>query len=134
MISTTIAFQSKAQLGATFNQSTYLSSVGVMYEFNDRIRPELRLGLNENFVWFESNTAEFAINYDIINKVDYEFYSGIAFLYADNMGQGLMIPLGLNIYPFENKQFGFNIEGATLFDGMITFIPRWGFRYKFNKQ
>jgi hypothetical protein len=48
--------------------------VGINYEIKDRIRPEFRLGVD---AYLEDLSAEFITTYDILNKEDYELYTGL---------------------------------------------------------
>jgi hypothetical protein len=46
---------------------------------------------------------------------------------------GLVIPVGLNIFPFETKSFGFHIELSPIiaFDDEALLRGSWGIRYRF---
>ena len=63
------------QFGVSFHEST-MPFFGLNYEFGERIRPEIRLGTNNNF---EDLSLELVCTYDIINKPDYEFYAGLGY-------------------------------------------------------
>lgn len=77
-------------------------------------------------------------NYDWIEKENYEFYSGISLLGSTAGGPTFGLPIGLNIYPFENKSFGFLMEFAPdlpFGEGNGGyFTGSWGIRYRFNKK
>jgi len=45
-----------------------------------------------------------------------------------------VIPVGLNIYPFENKSFGFQMEIAGLIGEVDILRGSTGIRYRFNKN
>ncbi|MFK8056319.1 MAG: hypothetical protein AB8F78_09400 [Saprospiraceae bacterium] len=126
-----IAGSAQAQLGVAFYQST-IPFIGVSYEINDRIRPELSIGADQNFRFISTMLD---VNYDFVEKENHEVYAGLGYLLFDQDDGGLTIPIGVNVYPFGNRQFGFHIEA------MPTFLPNrnlllgsWGIRYKFGKD
>lgn len=137
-----IKTESKAQLGTTFYQSPNIVNAGLMYEFGKFVRPEIRIGITSGSL--SNNVLELLVNFDIVDKADYEFYAG-AGLVMDGFNQSrvtaindgliaLSVPVGFNIYPFENKQLGLNIDLSTIISGEeFGFLPRWGIRYKFSK-
>ncbi len=47
---------------------------------------------------------------------------------------GVVIPVGLNIYPFTNKKFGFHIEAAPVIGEDFILRDSWGIRYRFRKE
>jgi hypothetical protein len=116
-----------AQFGVSAHQSE-LPFVGFYYEINDHIRPELRLGTDN---YLEDISIELVATYDIINKEDYEFYAGAGARF--NIFEGMVIPVGLNIFPFESKSFGFQIELSPILFGDSGDLLRgsWGIRYRF---
>ena len=118
-----------SQFAVSFHQSN-LPFAGFGYEFKNRIRPELRLG-TDNFI--DVIAVEAVVLYDFINKDDYEFYGGLGV--RANTLEGIVIPIGLNIYPLPSKQFGFHIELAPIIpeDGILL-RGSWGIRYRFNKK
>ncbi|SFU07768.1 hypothetical protein SAMN04489724_3738 [Algoriphagus locisalis] len=119
-----------SQTTISFHQSN-LPFIGVNYQFGERFIPEFRVGTDTNL---ENLTAELAANY-IFKKTDrFEFYGGaglrVGFI------DGIVIPVGLNIYPFEQKDFGFHMEGAPIFgfgDDQV-FRGSFGIRYRFAKN
>jgi hypothetical protein len=116
-----------AQFGVNAHQSE-IPFVGFNYEFADRIRPEVRIGTDN---YFENISIELIGTYDILNKTDYEFYAGAGLRF--NLLDGLVIPVGLNIFPFESKNFGFHIELSPIFsfDDDSLLRGSWGIRYRF---
>jgi len=117
-----------AQFGANFHQ-TSIPFVGINYEIKDRIRPEFRLGVD---VYLEDLSAEFITTYDILNKEDYELYGGLGVRGGEFTG--LVIPIGLNVYPFSKKNFGFHIEVAPIIGEDDILRGSWGIRYRFRKS
>ena len=115
-----------AQLGISFHQSN-LPFIGINYEIN-RIRPELRVGTD---TFFEDISLEGVITYDILKKEEYEFYTGLGV--RTNGFTGLVVPIGLNIYPFTTKQFGFHIELSPIVGEDNILRGSWGIRYRFSK-
>lgn len=116
-----------AQFGVSVHQSE-LPFVGFNYEFSERLRPELRIGTDN---YFENVSVEVIGTYDILNKEDYEFYAGAGVRF--NLLDGLVIPVGLNIFPFQSKSFGFQIELSPIisFDDSSLLRGSWGIRYRF---
>jgi hypothetical protein len=118
-----------AQFGISFHQSN-LPFVGFQFEIKERLRPELRIGTDE---YFENLSVEVVVNYDIVNKADYEIYGGAGV--RGNMFEGLVIPIGVNIYPLAEKNFGFHIELAPIISEDDAILrASWGIRYKFRKS
>ncbi len=117
-----------AQLGVDYHQSS-LPFIGVNYEIKDRFLPELRLGTNN---YFEDISFEGVLTYQIINKEDYEFYGGLG--YRTNLYRGIVLPIGLNIYPFTSKNFGFHLELAPIVGDDNLLRGSWGIRYRFRKE
>ena len=97
-INSTLAF---AQFGLNFHQSS-LPFIGINYEIKDRFRPELRLAI-DNFI--EALAGEIDLMYDVINRDEFEFYAGVGARNGDF--NGLTIPIGVNMYPFQEKNLGF---------------------------
>ncbi len=117
-----------SQTTITFHQSN-LPFIGVNYQFGEKFIPEFRVGTDQ---FFEDLSAELAANY-ILKKTDrFEFYGGV----GGRVGTfaGVVIPVGLNIYPFEQKDFGFHIEGAGIFGESSLFRGSFGIRYRFAKN
>lgn len=119
-----------AQFGVSAHQSE-LPFIGFNYEFNDHLRPEIRIGTDN---YFDNISVEIIATYDILNKQDYEFYAGAGVRF--NLFDGAVIPVGLNIFPFETKSFGFHIELSPLisFDDESLLRGSWGIRYRFLNQ
>lgn len=119
-----------AQWTVSFHQSN-LPFLGVNKQLGEKWLPEFRVGTD---TYFEDISAELAGNY-IFKKTDrFEFYGG-AGLRVGNF-EGIVVPVGLNIYPFEQKDFGFHLEGApilTFNDGSL-FRGSFGIRYRFLKD
>jgi hypothetical protein len=116
------------QVGVNFHQ-TSLPFFGINYEINDRLRPELRIGTDN---YFEDISGEIVVTYDILNKVDYEFYMGLGA--RGEEFDGVVIPVGLNIYPLTSKNFGFHIELAPIINDDAILRGSWGIRYRFKKS
>ncbi len=108
------------------------SLIGFNYEFSNGFIPEVRIGTNATI---EDINIEALFNYGFIKKPDYTFYAGLGINFMKNQMGGL-IPIGLNIYPFEKKAFGFQIETGPelIFNGEFRIIGRAGIRYRFLKN
>jgi hypothetical protein len=118
-------FFASSQFVAGYHQSN-LSFAAIGYEFKERFRPELRLSVN---VFDEDFSPEAVFLFDILNKENYEFYVGAGVRL--NLDEGLVVPVGLNIYPLPSKQFGFHIELAPIFNDFTILRGSWGIRYRF---
>jgi hypothetical protein len=116
-----------AQFGVNFHQSN-LPFVGLNYEIKNKFRPELRIGTDN---YFEETTLEGVLIYDIAEKEDYEIYAGLGA--RVNKFDGLVIPIGVNFYPFSTKQFGFHIEVAPIVGEASIIRGSWGIRYQFKR-
>ena len=114
-----------AQLGVSYHQSG-LPFVGVNYSFQNKLRVETRVGADN---YLNNLSLEGVITYDLLKKEEYEFYAGLGG--RANVFPGLVVPIGLNFYPFEKKQFGFNIELAPIFGKDDLLRGSWGIRYRF---
>jgi hypothetical protein len=45
-----------------------------------------------------------------------------------------VVPIGVNIYPFSNKNFGFHIELAPIIGWDDVLRGSWGIRYRFPRK
>lgn len=115
---------SYAQLGVSYHQSS-LPFIGVQYDLGDWL-PELRLGTNQSFSNF---SLEGVVLYKFINKDEYEFYGGIGG--RTNILSGLVIPVGLNVYPLADKNFGVHLEAAPILGNTHYLRGSFGIRYRF---
>ena len=91
--------------------------------------PELRLGTDR---YFEDVTVEGVLTYHYLIEDDYRLYAGFGF-YMDWQGSA-SIPIGIQLYPLENKRFGLHIEAAPLVGGDNIFRGSWGIRYRFLQE
>jgi len=120
-----------AQLGLSFHQSN-LPFAGVSYGIGERFLPELRLG-TDNF--FEDTSLELVVNYIFVKQESLQAYGGLGV--RAQFFEGPLIPLGINVYPFEEKKFGFHMELAALIsseEGGGLLRGSWGIRYRFLKE
>ncbi|EMR02627.1 hypothetical protein [Cesiribacter andamanensis] len=122
-----------AQLSVGYHQSN-LPLIAVGYELGERFLPELRFAANINVS--DGYYTELALNYQLLNRPDYEFYTGLGLgLYTGYYATdaALVVPLGLNLFPFERKRFGFHMEVAPQIDTDHFKLLRgsWGIRYRF---
>lgn len=119
-----------SQTTVSFHQSN-LPFIGVNHQFGERFIPEFRVGTDQ---FFENLSVELAGNYILKNEERYEFYAGLGLRVGSF--EGLVVPVGLNIYPFEQKDFGFHIEGTPIigFNDSALFRGSFGIRYRFAKN
>lgn len=122
------ACSAHGQFGAGIHQSN-LPFVGFFYEINNRLRPELRISLD---TYFEDLSAEGVLCYDVVNNENYEFYAGLGGRINDF--SGLVIPLGLNVYPLSKKALGVHLELAPIIGSGNLLRGSWGIRYRFGSK
>lgn len=115
-----------SQIGISFNQSN-LPFVGISYEMN-KFLPELRIG-TDNFIG--DTSLELAVNYIFKRNETVDVYAGLG-IRVGSFG-GIVVPVGLNIYPFDNKNFGFQIELAPILGETSVLRGSGGIRYRFLK-
>lgn len=117
---------SSAQFGVSFHQSN-LPFIGFNYQIGERWLPELRIGV-DNFL--NETSLELTANYIVKKTDDVEVYSGLGGRVQSF--DGLVIPIGLNIYPFQQKKLGCHIEmaGLVAYDDVVI-RGSWGIRYRF---
>lgn len=120
-----ISNNSFAQIGISYHQSN-LPFVGISYEINNRFLPELRIG-TDNYIG--DTSLELVINYIFKRNETVNIYAGL----GGRIGsfEGLVIPVGLNIYPFDQKNFGFQIELAPILRETSLLRGSGGIRYRF---
>jgi hypothetical protein len=118
-----------AQFGVGFHQSN-LPFATFNFEFKERFRPELRIGVDYDLV--EVMPLEAVLLYDLLNKEEYEFYAGGG-IWTDFSFTGVAVPIGLNIYPFATKAFGFHIELTPILNETSALRGSWGIRYRFMR-
>ncbi len=117
-----------SQVTVSYHQSN-LPFVGVNKQFGERFIPEFRIGTDD---FLSSMDLELVANVLITKKESLEFYGG----FGGHVGDidGLVIPLGLNIYPFSKKDFGFHMELAPIFGDWNLLRGSFGIRYRFLKD
>lgn len=126
---------SHAQWTVAFHQS-FLPFAALSYSPSDRFRIEARVGTDLDF---NSITAEGVLTYDVLQGADYQLYAGLGG--RTNGYTGLVLPAGLNLYPFASKRFGFHLELAALIgipyenvDEDTLLRGSWGIRYRFMPE
>lgn len=118
-----ISIRSYAQMGVSYHDSA-IPFFGLNYTINDRVIPEFRVATD---VFTSDFDLELVANYIFYKNNDAaDVYAGAGYAY-----EGIIFPLGVNIYPLENKSFGFHIEAAWLTEDEIL-RGSWGIRYRFN--
>jgi hypothetical protein len=115
-----------AQLGIDFHQSN-LPFIGLTYDLKERFLTEFRISTD---VEISSVSPELIFAYKIARTETFNFYAGIGA--RANVFYGAVIPIGVALYPFENKQFGFQIEAAPLIGEVGILRGSWGIRYRFR--
>lgn len=116
------------QWGVSMHQSN-LPFFGVNYEWKEKLLPEFRVG-TDNFL--EDTSYELTLNYILKKEEHLDLYAGIGA--RVQIFEGLVLPVGMNIYPLRNKKFGFHIELAGIVDDFTILRGSWGIRYRFLKE
>lgn len=107
-----IYFNSYSQISASFYQNESNSKIAIGYEFNDKLWTDLRLYSGTNI---DNITPEIVLNYNVVRKEKYDTYIG-AGVVLNNIN-GIIIPVGLGIKPFENlRNLSLNIELNPLYE------------------
>ena len=117
-----------AQWTVSYHQSN-LPFIGVNKQLGEKWLPEFRVG-TDNFI--ENVSLELVANRIFYKNDRIDFYGGIGARVQSL--EGLVIRVGLNIYPFEKKDFGFHLEAAGLFGDSSLFRGSFGIRYRFLKD
>ena len=100
------SFNSYSQISTSFYQNDNNSKIAIGYEFNEKLWGDIRIYSGTNI---ENFTPEIVLNYNLVRKEKYETYIGAGF--SLNNINGIIIPVGIGIKPFENiKNLSFNIE------------------------
>ena len=121
-----ISGNSFAQFGVSFNQSN-LPFVGLSYEINNKFIPELRIGTDN---YLDDTSLELALSYIFKRNETVNMYAGVGARVS--ILEGIVVPVGLNIYPFEQKNFGFQMELAPILRESSLLRGSWGIRYRFD--
>ncbi|TXE14578.1 hypothetical protein [Algoriphagus aquimarinus] len=98
-------------------------------QLGEKWLPEFRVDVDNSF---EYTGLELVVNYLFIQNDTYQFYGGLGA--RVNYFSGIVIPAGLNIYPFENKNFGFQMELSGIVGELSYLRGSTGIRYRFNKN
>jgi len=124
-----ISAQTHAGLSFHYSLDTKL---GLYADIHDRVVLELRV---IDFSLLLDTPFELYGFYKIINKNNYELYSGLGYGFsAFESYFGIIGAVGVNLYPFENKKLGFHIELNPIKGDFSPLIIRgsWGMRYTFD--
>ena len=115
-----------SQFGVSAHQSN-IPFIGLSYEINDTFLPELRIGMDS---YLDDLSLELTASYIYAKNDTVNGYAGIG--YRVNVFEGVVIPIGINIYPFEQKHFGCQIELAPILAEDDSILRgSWGIRYRF---
>jgi len=118
----------QAQLSVAYHQSS-LPFTEVQVEIFDRLVPAIRLGTNLDVDDF---SPEVVLTFQYLDQPGYEAYTG--FGVRANAFEGIVFPVGINLFPFEQKRFGFHIELAALMGESEVLRGSWGIRYRFGGE
>lgn len=123
-----ISTVSFAQWTVSYHQSN-LPFLAVNKQLGEKWLPEFRVGTDN---YFYDVSLELVVNRVFYRNDRFDFYAGLGGRVQSF--PGLVIPVGLNIYPFDQKDFGFHIEGAGLVGSESLFRGSFGIRYRFLKD
>ncbi|MFP9114057.1 hypothetical protein ACLI1A_08935 [Flavobacterium sp. RHBU_3] len=130
LIALLISPKALSQVTASFYTSGTLSKVAIGYNFNERLWADARIYSSTSA---DGITPEAVINYNYLAKESYYTYIGVGAIVNDV--NGVLIPIGVGIKPFENlKNLSINIELDPLYeiDDEDLYINGFiGLRYKF---
>ena len=118
-----------AQVFISYHQSNS-SFAGIGYEFK-RFAPEVRVSTN---IFVDDISAEFVLPFKVISKDDFYLDAGLGVRH--NVFRGLVLPVGIAAFPFQEKAFGFHGELALISDFQSSAILRgsWGITYRFGNR
>jgi hypothetical protein len=119
---------SNAQWVVGFHDSS-IPFISGGYEFKEKIKVEVRPSIN---MLFEFMMLEGIGTYDIMESDNYEFYGGVGGRIGESL-YGLVVPVGINLYPFQDKSFGFHMEMAPILGEEFLLRGSWGIRYRFGE-
>lgn len=126
-----LSFSSYSQFGVSYHQSN-IPFAGVNYQFSERIISELRIGVDH---YLEDMGVELMGGYIFSENEIIQAYAGLGL--RVNLLMGVVLPVGLNIYPFDSKNFGFHAELAPIISGeepgLTILRGSWGIRYRFSR-
>ena len=127
----TIATTSYSQITTSFYTNDSNSQIAIGYEFNEKLWTDLRIYSGTNI---ENFTPEVVLNYNFLRKENYYTYIGGGIIL--NNINGVVVPIGVGIKPFENlKNLSINIECNPLYETDLEdlFIRGFiGIRYEIN--
>ncbi|PHN07909.1 hypothetical protein CRP01_03915 [Flavilitoribacter nigricans DSM 23189 = NBRC 102662] len=123
-----------AQFGFSYHESA-LPFVGINYEAGNRLLTEFRLSTN---IYLGDLAIEGIAALKLGRSEELDPYVGLGIRLApDEDESAIVIPVGINVYPFPRKTFGFHLEFTPLIRGedFGNNIIRgsWGVRYRFEK-
>lgn len=117
----------KAQFGVSYHASD-LSFFGFNSTFKERLLTELRFGTN---ITSSELRTELVTSFIFRKKEDHEVYAGVGMMLRLNEEGVLVLPVGINYYPFPKKAFGFHSEVAYLAGEEDIVRGSLGIRYRF---
>ncbi|WP_042245771.1 hypothetical protein [Jejuia pallidilutea] len=123
LVITMFSFNSYSQISTSFYLNDTNSKIAIGYEFNENLWGDFRMYSGTNI---ENFTPEIVLNYNFIKRALYETYIG-AGLSLNNIN-GIVLPVGIGIKPFENlKKLSFNIELTPTYETDLSDLLIRGF-------
>ena len=120
------------QFQAGYYQSG-LPAVAVGYSIKGIVTPEFRLGTD---LTLNTLAPELNVLVHYLRKEDYNLYLGLGVRPVSDFYPGIVIPVGMQIFPFEQKKCGFHFEASPVIGFESDNILRGsvGIRYRFLRQ
>jgi hypothetical protein len=105
-----------------------MPAIGLNYEIKDTWRPEIRISRDLDA---KTTNTFLLLTKDVVNYDNHEAYLGMGIRSTKALGAAILG--GVNLYPFKNKKFGFNIDQMIVFsDRSVDVSANLGLRYRFK--
>lgn len=105
-----------------------MPAIGLNYEIKDAWRPDIRISSD---IDAKTINTFLLLTYDFINYDNHEAYLGMGLRSTNVLGAAILG--GVNLYPFNNKRFGFNIDQMIVFgERSVDINSSLGLRFKFK--
>jgi len=103
------------------------SEFSIDYKFQEKFRVELGLMSGE----FGLNQFTPTFKADLLKRADFDGYIGLGLVGLDPVDI-INIPIGMDLYPLNKKNFSIIIEIQNLISDKYEVVGNLGIRYRFN--
>jgi len=76
----------------------------------------------------------FIPTFSFLAAEDYEFYAGLGFQFESFLLDDVLLPIGINLHPFENKKVGIQMEFTPSMVDIRDLYGSFGFRYALSSK